>query len=93
MPVLGRGVGFAFDPAGQVSALAAAGDDQAGLPRILRAAVGLDAMAEAVCLLNGLAIVLPSGAPAALTAPSAGAARSVCLGSPPCTGWMNQSPG
>jgi hypothetical protein len=62
----GRSAGRPFTTAERVSRLAGADPEPAGLPRVLRAAVALDGLVEAVCLLHGLAVVLPAGAPAEL---------------------------
>jgi hypothetical protein len=65
--VLGQSVGYSTDPAAQVGALASAGVDPAGLPRILQPAMELDRCAEAVAVFRGVAVVLPAGAPATFT--------------------------
>jgi hypothetical protein len=74
--VLGRSVGHTFDPAARVSGLAGTEAVPLQLPRILRAGVALDRLAEAVCALHGVAVVLPVGAPTSLTAPPAPSGRS-----------------
>jgi hypothetical protein len=66
VPLLGHS-GRPFEPGAQVSALAAAEVEHEGLPRLLRAAVVLDGMAEAVSVFHGVALVLPLGASPQLT--------------------------
>lgn len=65
--VLGQSVGYSSDPAARVGALASAGIDPAGLPRILRPALELDHRVEAVTAFRCVAVVLPAGAPATFT--------------------------
>jgi hypothetical protein len=70
-PVLGQSVGASYDQAAEVTALRLSGTDSSTLPLILRAAIRLDGMAEVVCMLDGIAVVLPapSEAPHAPAAP------------------------
>ncbi|MBC4019362.1 DUF6745 domain-containing protein [Siccirubricoccus deserti] len=65
-PVLGRS-GRSFEPGARVSALAMVDVEQDRVPRLLRAAVALDGMAEAVSVFHGVALVLPLRASHQLT--------------------------
>lgn len=63
VPVLGRALGAA-SPTWRVNAPDLTEAERARLPRLLQAAVELDQLGEAVCVLDGAVIVLPADAPA-----------------------------
>jgi hypothetical protein len=87
---LERSIGYSTDPAAQVSALASAGIDPAGMPLVLQAALALDREAEAVAVFRRVAVVLPAGAPATYTphlSPRRNGARAGRHGVRHCAGW------
>jgi hypothetical protein len=62
MPVLGRAVNR-FGTARNVARLSLEEPDEKQLPEILAAGIWIDRMADALCVLDGVAIVLPVNAP------------------------------
>jgi hypothetical protein len=62
-PVLGR-VGT-LPPARDIAGLAIAGVDEVALPSVVQAAIAVDRLADAISVFDGVAVVLPAGAPLA----------------------------
>lgn len=94
--VLGQSIGYSTDAAARVGALATAGVDPTGLPRLLQAAVKLDRQAEAVAVFHGAAVVLPAGAPLAFAPMPAAPRLSRRSGRLPwreALRWLENAPG
>jgi hypothetical protein len=72
-PILGRGAASYLRR--DIVALSASHRPGFSIPLVLRAALALDRLADAVCVFDRLAVVLPVGSPLAFT-PDAGAALS-----------------